>query len=143
MRWLTEGAVLGLPGRTLATRLALVVLGGGMGSAARYLTALWAADRLGATFPWGTLAVNVIGSFAIGLLATLADEAGLIGPDTRTFLVVGVLGGFTTFSSFSLESLRLIDQNELLRAGLYIAGSVGLAFAAATLGIFVARAWSR
>ncbi len=143
MRWLAVGAALGLPGRTLATRLALVVLGGGAGSAARYMTALWAADRLGVTIPWGTLAVNVTGSFVIGLLATLADEAGAIGPDARTFLVVGVLGGFTTFSSFSLESLRLVEQNELLRAGLYVAGSVGLAFAAAALGIGLARTLSR
>ncbi len=143
MRWFTFGAVLGLPGRTLAARLLLVMLGGGAGSVARYATALWAADRLGATFPWGTLAVNVVGSFLIGLLATLADDAGVIGPETRTFLVVGVLGGFTTFSSFSLESLRLVEQNELLRAGAYMLGSLVLAFAAAALGILVARVLNR
>lgn len=137
------GAIFGLQGRVFATRVLLVFLGGAAGSVGRYLVALWAANRLGATFPWGTLAVNVAGSFLIGLLATLADEVGTIGPDLRVFLVVGVLGGFTTFSSFSLESLRLIEQNELTRAALYVLGSVGIAFVAATLGIAAARSLNR
>jgi CrcB protein len=120
-------------------RLLLVLAGGGLGSAARYLTAVWMARQFGAAFPWGTLAVNVVGSFLIGLLATLADDIGSVGPQARMFLVVGVLGGFTTFSSFSLETLRLVEQHEMGRAALNVAGSLALSFAAATLGIAAGR----
>ena len=88
-------------------RFLLVLAGGALGSGARYLVSLWMVDRLGSAFPWGTLSVNVVGSFLIGLLATLADEFGAVSPDTRVFLIVGLLGGFTTFSSLSLETLRL------------------------------------
>src|SRR5437762_636973 len=108
-------------------RLLLVLAGGALGSGARYLVSLWTLDRFGGAFPWGTLAVNIAGSFLIGLLATLADEGGRIGPEGRVFLVAGVLGGFTTFSSFSLETVRLAEQNEIVRAGLNVIGSVVLA----------------
>jgi CrcB protein len=101
------------------------------------------AAQFGSAFPWGTLTVNVVGSFLIGLLATLADEVGSIGPDGRVFLVVGVLGGFTTFSSFSLETLRLAEQNEVGRAGLNFLLSIVLAFGAATAGIAAGRALER
>ncbi len=124
-------------------KLVLVLLGGALGSGARYLASTWAADRFGAAFPWGTLGVNIIGCFCIGLLATLADEAGAIGPNGRVFLVVGVLGGFTTFSSFSLDALRLTEHHEIERAALYLLASVGVGLAAALLGIAVARALSR
>jgi CrcB protein len=120
-------------------RLMLILAGGAVGSAARYLVTIWMAAWLGATFPWGTLVVNVAGSFLIGLIATLADEFGSIGPQARVFLVVGVLGGFTTFSSFSLESLRLVEQHELPRAAMNVLGSVLLGFAAALLGIALGR----
>lgn len=121
-------------------RLLLVLAGGALGSAARYLVAASMADRLGPAFPWGTLTVNIAGSFLIGLIATLADEFGSIGPQARVFLVVGVLGGFTTFSSFSLETLRLVEQNEIARAALNMLGSLTLSFAAATLGVAAGRA---
>ena len=120
-------------------QLLLVLLGGGIGSAARYLTGVWITERLGAAFPWGTLVVNVVGSFLIGLIATLADERDRLGPDLRLFLVGGVLGGFTTFSAFSLETLRLLDGRQPLRAVLNVLGSVVLGFAAAALGIAVGR----
>jgi CrcB protein len=124
-------------------RLLLVLAGGAIGSAGRYLVSTWMADRFGAGFPWGTLTVNIAGSFLIGLLATLADEAGSIGPQGRLFLVVGVLGGFTTFSSFSLETLRLVEQHELSRAALNVLGSLALAFGAAVLGIIAGRGLAR
>jgi fluoride exporter len=124
-------------------RLLLVLVGGALGSGARYLAATALAARFGQTFPWGTLAVNVSGSFLIGLIATLADEAGSIGPNGRLFLIVGVLGGFTTFSSFSLETLRLAEERELGRAALNVAGSLALGFSAAVLGIAVGRALTR
>lgn len=124
----------------MAVRLLLVVAGGGIGSAARYLVAIWMAHRFDG-FPWATLTVNVTGSFVIGVLATLADETGSIGPHARLFLLVGVLGGFTTFSSFSLETLRLVDQaHQPIRALLNVLASVSLSLAAATAGIVAARA---
>lgn len=124
-------------------RLVLVLLGGGLGSLARYFTGLWLADRLGAAFPWGTLAVNVLGSFLIGLVATLADESGSIGPQTRLLLVTGLLGGFTTFSAFSLETWRLLEQNEIGRAALNIAVTLALSFVAVVLGVAGGRALER
>ena len=124
-------------------RLALVLAGGALGSGARYLVAVWMANRFGSTFPWGTLTVNVAGGFVIGLLATMADEVGSIGPQTRVFLVVGVLGGFTTFSSFTMETLRLADQSELWRAWAYVAASFVLAIAATALGIGAGRSIAR
>jgi fluoride exporter len=119
--------------------LVLVLVGGALGSAARYLVSTWMADRFGAGFPWGTLVVNVAGSFLIGIIATLADEAGSIGTSGRVFLVVGVLGGFTTFSSFSLETLRLADQSEVARAFANIAVSLVLGLTACFIGIVAAR----
>ena len=121
-------------------RLVLVLVGGALGSAGRYLVAIWMADRYGTAFPWGTFTVNVVGSFLIGLIATLADEVGSIGPQARVFLVIGVLGGFTTFSSFSLETLRLVQANQLARAALYVAGSLVVALGAALLGVAAGRA---
>ena len=121
----------------------VVVLGSGLGGLARYLTSTWMAERFGPDYPWGTFTVNVVGAFFIGLLATLADERGMIGPQTRLLLVVGVLGGFTTFSSFSLETLRLAESGELLAAVLNVLGSVAFALSAAIVGINVGRVAER
>jgi CrcB protein len=120
-------------------RLLLVCAGGALGSSARYLVSSWMAGRFGSAFPWGTLTVNVAGSFLIGLIATLADDVGSIGPEGRLFLVVGLLGGFTTFSSFSLETLRLAEQNEVVRALWNVLVNLALSLAAALLGIAVGR----
>ena len=120
-------------------RLALVIAGGGLGSAGRYLVGLWMVQHASIAFPWGTLTVNIVGSFLIGLLATLADESGTFGPDTRLFLVAGVLGGFTTFSAFSLEAWRLFDEGDPARSILYVGSSVGLGLAAAIAGVALAR----
>ncbi|MDQ2740723.1 MAG: fluoride efflux transporter CrcB [Chloroflexota bacterium] len=124
-------------------RLLLVLLGGALGSGARYGVALWAAARFGPAFPWGTLMVNVAGSFLIGLLATLANELGRIGPEGRVFLLVGVLGGFTTFSSFSLETVRLMEHNEPARALANILVSLFLALGATLLGVAAGRLLGR
>ena len=121
-------------------RLLLVLAGGALGSAGRYLVGLWMVNRFGPTFPWGTLIVNVVGSFLIGLIATLADDRGRIGPEARVFLVAGVLGGFTTFSSFSLETLRLAEQHAPLRAVANVSANVVLSVGAALLGSTVGRA---
>ena len=101
-------------------RLALIFTGGGLGATARYLVGLWFVERFGSAFPWGTLSINVAGSLLIGVVATLADEAGVIGREPRFFLVAGILGGFTTFSSFALETLRLADGASGARNGPFI-----------------------
>ena len=113
-----------------------VALGGALGSVARYAFSGVAVRWLGAGFPYGTLFVNVTGSFTIGLLAALVASDGrpLLGADARAFLLVGVLGGFTTFSSFSLETLNLARSGALGPAILNVAGSVVLCLAAVSLG---------
>ena len=113
-----------------------VALGGALGSVARYAFSAVAVRWLGAGFPYGTLFVNVTGSFTIGLLAALVASDGrpLLGADARAFLLVGVLGGFTTFSSFSLETLNLARSGALGPAILNVAGSVVLCLAAVSLG---------
>lgn len=120
-------------------RLLLVLLGGALGSGARYLLGVWMVERFGGTFPWGTLAVNVTGSFLIGVLATIADERGGIGPSARTFIVAGILGGFTTFSSFSLETLRLWEYHGAGRAMLNVAANGALGLGAALAGVIAGR----
>jgi CrcB protein len=104
----------------------LVALGGALGSVARYWCASVFERRLGEGFPWGTIVVNVAGSFLIGLLFSLATRAGepLLPPSARAFALVGVLGGFTTFSAFSLQTLNLLRG-----------GQVGLALANVTLSV--------
>lgn len=106
------------------TNIALVALGGAAGSVARYLSVLAAARLFGPVFPVGVMAVNVAGSFAIGVLAVV-----LIGPRAglSPLLVAGFLGGFTTFSSFSLDALRLWEAGQPGAALAYVGGSVVLA----------------
>ncbi len=99
-----------------------VALGGAAGSAARYGIAQWAAGRWGGMFPWGTLAVNITGSLAIGLLMSVILGRGA-DPSLRLLLVTGFLGGYTTFSAFSLEAVTLIEGRRWDEAALYIGGS--------------------
>jgi len=119
-----------------------VALGGALGSVARYAISGVAVRWLGASFPYGTLFVNVTGSFTIGLLAALvaADGRPSLSADARAFLLVGVLGGFTTFSSFSLETLNLARSGALVPAMLNVAGSVVLCLAAVSFG-FATAGW--
>lgn len=116
----------------------LVALGGGAGSVLRWSVSSL-AQRLtpGAALPWGTLAVNVIGSFAIGALLALADERGALAPEMRLLLVTGVLGGFTTFSAYSAETLALLRAGHGALALLYGAGSIVLGVGAAYAGWLV------
>jgi CrcB protein len=122
-----------------------VALGGALGSAARYGCSGIAARWLGIGFPYGTLFVNVAGSFMIGLLGTLALGGGrlIASTDARAFVIVGVLGGFTTFSSFSLETLNLARAGNLLAATAYIALSLLLCLAAVWLGYLSESLFSR
>jgi len=116
----------------------LVFLGGGLGAAARHGVNRIGLAQLGPGFPWWTLAINVAGSFAIGLLAGLFGALET-GHNSRLFLVTGFLGGFTTFSAFSLDALTLWERGQPLQAGLYILGSVILSLIAAALGLMLSR----
>ncbi|WP_135467246.1 fluoride efflux transporter FluC [Crenalkalicoccus roseus] len=120
---------------------AAVAAGGALGSVARYLCSVGALALLGPAFPWGTLLVNAAGSFLIGLYAALAGPGGplLPSPAARHFVMAGFCGGFTTFSIFSLESLRLFEAGATGRAGVYVAGSAALWLASAWLGHRLAR----
>jgi len=122
-----------------------VAIGGAAGSVARYACSVAALRWLGPGFPWGTLFVNLTGSFAIGVLASLAAADGrpLLGPEARALLLVGVLGGFTTFSSFSLETLNLAREGAFGAAALNVAASVGLCLAGVWLGFAVAGSINR
>jgi CrcB protein len=115
-------------------RLLLVCAGGALGSGARYLVSTWAVRALGADFPRGTLLVNFTGSFALALVFALPGER--LSPELRLFLGAGVLGGYTTYSSFNTETLALLDQGSaalalanvaLTTLGCLIAGLAGLA----------------
>jgi CrcB protein len=103
-----------------------ITLGSALGGLARYTCSGWVAHRFGETFPWGTIIVNVVGSFLIGLVATLTGPDGrlLVPGYARDFLMIGVFGGFTTFSSFSLQTLTLARDGEWLGASLNIVLSV-------------------
>jgi CrcB protein len=116
-------------------RILLVGLGGGIGSIARY----WLSGALeravpATSFPLGTFVVNVAGCLVIGILAGLADARGLIGPDARAFLFAGLLGGFTTFSAFALETVNTLKAGSAAVAMTYVAASVVLGIGAAWLG---------
>jgi CrcB protein len=122
-----------------------VALGGALGSVARYAVAVGATRWLGAGFPWGTLFVNVAGSFAIGLLAALVTSDGrpALGVDARAFIMIGVLGGFTTFSSFSLDTLTLARHGALGAAAANAGLSMALCLAAVWLGFGAAALFNR
>ncbi|HQR45737.1 MAG TPA: fluoride efflux transporter CrcB [Thermoanaerobaculia bacterium] len=116
------------------TLVALVFVGGGIGSVLRYGLATAVQRGLPGPFPAGTFAVNLLGSFAIGLVGALGLERAAISPEARVFLMVGILGGFTTFSSLAWETLGLLSVRDVLRAALYAGGSVLLGLAGAWLG---------
>ena len=117
-----------------------VGLGGFLGANARYALGTWIVQRTGVAFPWHTLLINVTGSLAIGAILVLLTERLVADPPWRLFLVVGFLGGYTTFSSYSFEALALAQQGQWLRALTYILGSNLLGLAACFLGILLARA---
>lgn len=115
-----------------------VSLGGAIGSAGRFWISGLVASRYGQTFPFGTLAVNVTGSLIIGLFAALTDPDGrlLASPSFREFFMIGICGGYTTFSSFSLQTLSLAQDGEWFRAGANAVASFALCLVAVWLGHF-------
>lgn len=117
-----------------------VAAGGALGSALRYLVNVWSARALGMAFPWHTLSVNVVGSFIMGLaVALMAPKLGA-SLEIRAFATTGILGGFTTFSAFSLDFAMLVERQSYGLAGTYAAGSVLLSLAAVFAGLSFARA---
>ena len=122
------------------TRFLIVAAGGALGAVARYGVGTL-AGRLGAThWPWGTLTVNVVGGLLMGALTGwLAFRGGLHAESIRLFAAVGILGGFTTFSAFSLETALMIEKRQIALAGGYIAASVVLSVLALFIGLMVAR----
>jgi len=117
-----------------------VALGSALGGVARYWCSGLIAREMGETFPWGTLIVNISGSLLIGFIATVSGTDGrfLIPPEARQFMMVGILGGYTTFSSFSLQTLSLARDGEWLLAGANIVGSVVLCLIAVWVGHMLA-----
>ena len=122
-------------------KLVLVALGGACGASLRYLCTT-AAMRLAGDTAWGTLFVNVVGSFLMGMAAILLVERFVdVGPRLLPLLTVGLLGGFTTFSAFSLDAVRLFEDGRVMLAAGYVLGSVVLSILALFAGLVLARAW--
>ncbi len=122
-----------------------VIIGSALGGGARYWCSGFIARQIGETFPWGTLTVNAVGSLIIGLIASLTGPDGrlLMGTEARQFIMMGVLGGFTTFSSFSLQTLALAQDGEWARAGLNVVGSVVVCLVAVWAGWALGTAINR
>ncbi len=122
----------------MLTSLLQVAIGGAIGASARYLTNVGATRLIGHGFPWGTLIVNVLGSVLMGVLVVALAKRG--GTALAPFYMTGILGGFTTFSAFSLDALTLYERGQIWLAGAYVLGSVGLSLAGIAAGILAARA---
>ena len=116
-----------------------VAIGGGVGSVTRYLTSVWAAERFGVAFPYGTLLVNVVGCYLIGLFMVLATERFMLPAHWRLLVASGFLGGLTTFSSFGYETLKLVQDGELLPAVQNVAANLFTGLAATWIGIISGR----
>ncbi|GAB4167517.1 MAG: CrcB family protein [Thalassobaculales bacterium] len=131
--------------REVAALYALVALGSTIGGVLRAAVGMAAVATLGPTLPWGTLIVNVVGSFAIGYFATLTGPGGrlFVSARSRHFVMTGICGGFTTFSVFSLETFRLAAAGQLAAAGLNVAGSVVTWLGAVWLGHLAASRSNR
>ena len=112
---------------------------GGLGCVARYLTSGWVYQLAGRNLPYGTLFVNVVGSFLLALLMVLGLRSAIFSPEIRIGLAVGFMGGFTTFSTFSYETLRLLEDGSFWQAGVNVLLNIVLCLFFAVLGALVAR----
>jgi CrcB protein len=120
-------------------KLLIIGLGGFLGAVSRYVISDWAAQKWGAAFPYGTLIINLAGSFLLGLFLTLATERLLVDPRLRLFLATGFLGAFTTFSTFTYESVELVLNGGRWLGTINLAGSVLLGAGMALLGIWLGK----
>jgi CrcB protein len=120
-------------------RFLLICLGGAAGTAARYGVQVWAKAAFGAVFPWGTLLVNLIGSFFIGVIMYVGTHSEVMSVTTRMALVTGVMGGFTTYSSFNYETLSLVQAKSLGLSALNVGATLFGCWIAGVLGLVVGR----
>lgn len=116
-----------------------IAIGGTLGCWARYAQTLFVQETFGRNFPYATFSINVIGSFLMGFLFIVTLERLMIPPSVRVGVLTGVLGGYTTFSTFEMETLLLAESGEFLKAALYVILSVVIGFAAAFGGAYLAR----
>jgi CrcB protein len=116
-----------------------IAIGGTLGCWARYAQSVYVQAAFGRDFPFATLSINVIGSFLMGFLFILTLERLMIPPSIRVGVLTGVLGGYTTFSTFEMETLLLAENGEFVKAAVYVALSVVIGFAAAFGGAYLAR----
>lgn len=116
-----------------------VAIGGAIGSVGRFLLQQFIQKRVESVFPYGTLFVNLLGCFIIGVVMGLADKGNVLSPQVRIFLAVGICGGFTTFSSFVGENYNMLHDGELLNTFIYIAISVVVGLLATTSGILLIK----
>jgi len=121
------------------TQILSIAVGGAIGAVMRYWVSTGVYNLLGRGFPYGTLVVNVAGSLLMGFLYVLLLERMTISPELRAALLIGVLGAFTTFSTFSIETLNLIEQADFVKAGLNVLISVVACVGAAWVGVIVGR----
>ena len=124
---------------TSLTMAAAVAAGGALGALGRYLAMTWFGHRLGTGFPYGTLAVNAAGSLLLGAFVALGATAWQVPPEVQAFVAVGVLGAFTTVSTFALDTAYLAGRHRRLAAGVYVLASVVLSLSGAALGYYLAR----
>jgi fluoride exporter len=117
----------------------LIALFGALGCLTRYFLSGWVYKAFGSGFPSGTLAVNIVGAFCIGLIMEFSMRSTLVPPSLRIGLTIGFLGGLTTFSTFSYETFRLLEEGELLIAGVNVLLSVAICLVFTWLGIVAAR----
>ena len=130
------------PSMQQSMAIAAVAIGGALGSVLRYLVSSWFVQRLGTGFPWGTFTINVTGSFAIGIVLQLALSRMGLNPYVRLFFATGILGGYTTFSTYAYEIYTLGNAAPPTQSVLYALGSVIAGVAAAYAGTLVARAFA-
>ena len=119
--------------------LLFIAVGGAFGAVSRYLVQGWVQDFAGGRFPWGTLAVNVSGSFALGLVFALAMDRAILAPEIRVPLMVGFIGSYTTFSTLMLESWTLVEEGDVAHMLFNLVGSVVVGMVAVVAGLAIGR----
>ena len=122
------------------TNILIVAVGGSIGTVARYLMGIGAGRLLGTTFPWGTIIINVLGSFALGALIEAFALRWNPSEVTRLFLTIGICGGFTTFSTFSMDAVLLANRGAVVESVVYVLASVIVSIAALYSGLLLIRA---
>jgi CrcB protein len=116
-----------------------IAAGGAIGALGRHYVGGMALALWGAAFPWGTLIVNIAGSFLMGVLAGIFAQGSGVSPEVRVFLTVGFLGAFTTFSAFSLDVVTLYERGDVMAAGIYVGASVMISVLALVAGLYLVR----